>query len=516
MYIKTIKKFYYRLLGTLCLIGTGLLLNACTNITEEENIIDEPLSMEEEADISYEVPSSSPHILVDQLGYLPDSTKQVFFFGESMPETFALYNADTKEKVFTGLIEERGYNDVYGTLVGVGDFTNFDRNGDYYIEADLLGDSYEFSIKEDIYADLFNEALRSYYYNRCGVTLTEATAGDNAHNACHTMGGVLRSDITVTMDISGGWHEDLTGSKKVTNAVYPLSVLMLAYEIHPKAFTDDINISESGNGIPDILDEIKYEIDWLLKLQDQDTGAVYSAVTIAESNNKSIAYVEDANIDSAFAFAYALSKFSYLYQAYDKEYATNCLRAADRAYKYAGLNKTEESEYEFPAAVEIYRASGHKDCKKYLKEFFKDPEHQKCLDGIGYYGQITYLNTTQKVDVKVCSQIMKNIMLKAEEISAKSKSGAFLVPADAEQTNNKELLNNMITMTLVDYIITNHEYDTIIENYLHFFLGRNLKSITYLDGVGTNNYLNINDSLGIMKQFDDNAALVLLLSKINN
>ena len=340
-------------------------------------------------------------------------------------------------------------------------------------------------------------------------------AGVNAHNACHTMSAYLRSDITVTKDVTGGWHEDGTGSKSVIDAVYPLSILMLSYEIHPDRFKDDLNIPESSNLIPDILDEIKYEIDWLLKMQDEVTGSVYSALTISDSNNKSIAYLEEPTIDSTYAFAYIMSKFSYVYQKFDKEYSTKCLRAADRAWKYATLNEKEYSEYKFVAATEIYRASGAKKCKEYLDEYLSVPENLAFMDGIGYFGQVTYLNTVQEVNLDACSVMMKYIMKKAENISSLSKTGAFLVPANIEQSNNSELLDNMTIMILVDYVITNHEYDTIIENYLHYFLGRNLKAISYLDGAGTNNYININDTLGIMKQFDDDAALVFLLSEMN-
>jgi len=505
------------MLSVTILLSTASSLTGCAEASTKDlkATYEEPLSMEQEADLTYEVPISSPHILVDQLGYLPNSNKQVFFFGEVLPSRFAVFDAETKTQVYTGVPEVRGYNDEYGCYVASGDFTEVTKEGHYYIKADMLGTSYEFDIQDGIYEQLFKEALKSYYYNRCGVTLTEDMAGVNAHNACHTMSAFLRSDITVTMDMTAGWHEDETGSKSVVDSVYPLSVLMLAYEIYPGSFDDALNIPESGNSIPDILDEIKYEIDWLLKMQDENTGAVYSALTINDSNNKSIAYVEEPGIDSTYAFAYVLSKFSYIYQQFDKEYATKCLRASDRAWKYAELNETEESDYKFAAATEIYRASGSKKCKAFLDQYLSDPENLSFKDGIGYFGQITYLNTTQEVDLDICSQLMKSIMKRAEEISAESKTGAFLVPADASQSNNSSLLNYMTIMILVDYVITNHEYDTIIENYLHFFLGRNLKAISYLDGAGTNNYININDSLGIMKRFDDDASLVFLLSEIN-
>ena len=105
-------------------------------------------------------------------------------------------------------------------------------------------------------------------------------------------------------------------------------------------------------------------------------------------------------------------------------------------------------------------------------------------------------------------------MKKAEKISEESRKSPFLVPSDKNQDNNDELLDKMITLTLVDYIITNHEYDTVIENYLHYFLGRNSMSVTYLDNVGTYSYSQIHSSLGLMKQFSEASKLIFMLSKI--
>lgn len=137
--------------------------------------------------------------------------------------------------------------------------------GKYYIEAPLLGDSYSFQIADNLYDDVLKEAVKQYYYNRCGITLTEEFAGSRAHNACHTGYALLREDMSVSMDVSGGWHQDENGSKDVVRAAENISVMLLAYELFGDAFSDDMELPESRNGIPDLLDEIRYETDWLLK-----------------------------------------------------------------------------------------------------------------------------------------------------------------------------------------------------------------------------------------------------------
>ena len=74
----------------------------------------------------------------------------------------------------------------------------------------------------------------------------------------------------------------------------------------------------------------------------------------------------------------------------------------------------------------------------------------------------------------------------------------------------------MARLTVVDHIITNHEYATVLENHLHYFLGRNEQSISYIDGIGSRNYEEIGKKLGIMKQIDLNAELILIMSAIED
>ena len=84
-------------------------------------------------------------------------------------------------------------------------------------------------------------------------------------------------------------------------------------------------------------------------------------------------------------------------------------------------------------------------------------------------GEITYLSTRRKVDKELCGKMMSEMMKTAEEISTVSRQEDYLVKV-AEQ---EEILNSITVMSVVDYVITNHEYYTVIENHIHYLLGRN-------------------------------------------
>ena len=464
----------------------------------------------------YEVPESLPSILVDQLGYTLNGNKIAFFWGEPLPETFNIINVDDGRSVYTGTIERKGYDEETGVLISYGDFTAFVIPGTYYIEAEVIGQSYTFEIAENPYEELYDVALKQYYYNRCGLTLSTELAGDAAHNACHTREAQMKEEASVKMDVSGGWHVDETSTRSVTIGCSTVNQLLLAYELYADVFDDKAGIPESGNEIPDVLDEVKYEIDWLLKMQDARSGAVYSAVSSADSVTLGyLLYIDPVTMDATIQFAATMAKFSYLYQNYDREFATQCLKAADRAYRYAGKYLTDVSPEEyFYASTELYRATGNYGYHSEIKNYLQQNPVSDMNNNFVFWGCVTYLSTKQRVDVNMCSELIKILMLEGERISYASKNSKFLVSMDERHNGSAELLRDITRLAVVDHIITNHEYATVLQNHLHYLLGRNLQSISYLDGTGSRNYVDINEKIGIMNQVELNAELVLMMSSI--
>lgn len=486
-----------------------------------EDADDEIVSLGLSPDLDYDVPEVLPDIMVNQLGYALNSNKIAVFRGEILPDTYDLINAYTDEVVYTGEIERKGYNEATEENISYGDFTDYKTTGRYYIQADIIGRSYTFVIEENPYEDTFYDALKQYYYNRCGLTLSAELAQDAAHNACHTKTAKLMEAspsqaASEQMDVSGGWHITENGYRDMSGGCQAVNVLLLAYELCTEVFTDDIGIPESGNGIPDIMDEIKYEIDWMLKMQDAASGAVYSAVNVIDNSTAAYQlYVEPISMEATIRFASTMAKFSYLYQGFDLDFATQCLKAADRAYRYAGkyLDDVSPEDY-FCASTELYRATGAYGYRKAAQDYLNSEDEPDMENDYVFWGCVTYLSTKQTVDINLCDKVIGILLKYAEDISYDSKNSKYLTEGNKEQDNNEELLHKMERMTVVDHIITNHEYTTVIENYLHYFLGRNAQSICYIDGSGSRNYQSIDEKTGIMKRVDLNAKLILLMSAI--
>lgn len=465
----------------------------------------------------YVVPNQIPSVLADQIGYNTESVKTVILHGKKLPKTFSIKELGTKEEKYTGDVVKSVYNDDTKEYTGIGYFTDLKEAGNYYVFADIIGESYSFAISEDAHADVFNEACKKYYINRCGTSLSEDYAGENAHSACHTTPAHLQDHPETEIDVTGGWHMDEQADRDTTVGCKVAENLLLAFEMNEAAFTDEAGIPESGNEIPDILDEVRYEVEWLLKMQDAKTGGEYGAALTDSSGGGDVmtypVIVTPVSMDATINFASVLAKFSYIYQKYDGEFATTCLKAADRAWScYFNNQKAQDNTTVFKAAAELYRATGSLGYETVLEEYFAEPEFDRIFneDENILIGSVVYLSTSQKVDVSRCEYLMKLLMVRSERIAQKATQSAYLVTKTDVKSFN-ELLEDMRCLTITDHIIYNHEYTTIIENHAHFLMGMNPGAVNYVTDTTERTYAD-EAGIGILNDPQADALLVFMLS----
>ena len=242
----------------------------------------------------------SPYLKTDQFGYRPGDKKVAIVAqpqaGSGAPgaytpaTTLQVRRWNDGAPVFAGGIQawNGGATHVQsGDKVWWFDFSALTDSGDYYIfdPVHALG-SYRFRISRDVYAPALRTAVKAFFYQRCGTAIDPAYGGAWTHPACHTGAGQDKDCRNVTApapasarDLSGGWHDAGDYNKYVNFTYATLHNLLFAFQENPMAFTDDSGIPESGNGIPDLLDEVKYELDWLLRMQQPD-GSVLAKVSV--------------------------------------------------------------------------------------------------------------------------------------------------------------------------------------------------------------------------------------------
>ncbi|MFN6945025.1 MAG: glycoside hydrolase family 9 protein [Cytophagaceae bacterium] len=246
-----------------------------------------------------QTPSVQELIRVDQFGYLCDAQKIAVIadpqtgynsgLSFTPSATLEVRRWDDHEVVFSDEITEWNGGAVHaqsGDRVWWFDFTDLTEAGSFYIFDPVQNvRSYQFEIAANVYENVMKAAVRSFYYQRCGVAkiAPHAEAG-YTDTPCH-LGNQQDTDCrlhnntnaSTTRDLHGGWHDAGDYNKYVNFTWETLINMLLAYEENPAIWGDDYNLPESGNGIPDILDEIKFEMDWLLRMQEPN-GSVLSVI----------------------------------------------------------------------------------------------------------------------------------------------------------------------------------------------------------------------------------------------
>ncbi|MEK6572915.1 MAG: glycoside hydrolase family 9 protein, partial [Chloroflexota bacterium] len=200
----------------------------------------------------------------------------------------------------------------------------------------------------DANADVLRLAMRWFYLQRSGVDLEDSVTGLH-HRADHTTPAVLWDADGVhperTFDVSGGWWDAGDFGRYVSPAATTLMSLFYAYRFNPDAFADgSLNIPESGNGVPDLLDEARWELEWLLKMQRAD-GAVHHKATTAHftgwvmpEDDAQPIYVFDVSTQATGQFAGVMAEASIVYRNIDPQFADQLLEAARRAWGWLGAN----------------------------------------------------------------------------------------------------------------------------------------------------------------------------------
>jgi endoglucanase len=223
--------------------------------------------------------ASPPKIVVNQVGYLPNSSKVAFLVNSDAEITKIDLVDNTSKQIVKILPLSRSQSDPQSKdRLQTIDFSQIDRMGNYFLRAGKIV-SYPFRIAADVYQEPIIKLLRSYYLQRCGVEIADRVTGIH-HAPCHLRDGTIAhrdrlNSATKFIPAVGGWHDAGDYGKYVATTTVTAGRLLSLYEAYPDRFADrQLSIPESGNGIPDILDEMRVGLDWLLPMQRSD-GAVY-------------------------------------------------------------------------------------------------------------------------------------------------------------------------------------------------------------------------------------------------
>jgi len=296
-------------------------------------------------------------IKLNQLGFNIDQTK-IAIVPDLNETTFSIVDAVSNEIVFEKQLGKSANWSESGENVQIADFTEFNTEGSYKV---IVGNSqsYLFEISNSgAYDNIAKWILKGFYLWRASTAIEEQYAQfediNYARNAGHPDNVVyvhssaasdLRPEGTV-LSAPKGWYDAGDYNKYVVNASPAVYPMLLAYTNYPEYFKiQNLAIPESDNTLPDILDEVKWEIDWLLAMQDPNDGGVYTKLTskafcgeIQPEDDHDKRFVVAKSTAAALDFAAMLAKASTVFNEFIPEYSAQCLEAAKKAYAWAELN----------------------------------------------------------------------------------------------------------------------------------------------------------------------------------
>lgn len=308
-------------------------------------------------------------IKVDQFGYRPQDHKVAVIVNPQLGfnqqdsfepgQTYEVREVKTDKTVYSGSVEPwaEGKTDPQsGDKAWWFDFSEVQNQGDYYIyDPKNKERSFPFEIDDNVYRKVLVTATRMFFYQRSGFAKVPPFADPKWQDEAAFLGSGQDSSAryvydkenpSLEKDMRGGWFDAGDTNKYVTFANSSVHQLLTAYSQNPSVWTDDFNIPESKNGIPDLIDEIKFELDWLKRMQDND-GGVFIKIGNIDHNAAEKPSLDrrpryygpkcsSATIATASMFAHAalvLQEFSPL-----KSYANDLNQRAIQAWKWYEQN----------------------------------------------------------------------------------------------------------------------------------------------------------------------------------
>jgi endoglucanase len=454
-----------------------------------------------------------PAIHVDQVGYgLTESKIALLVNADAAFVT--LHNAEGQPAPgFTNLSPgEPQFDSDSGDTIRAVDFSALHTAGRYTLRTDDgTVTSYPFAIVAEPYRELADLVLRGYYLSRCGTEIDDPETGIR-HATCHAEDAWLDTSVDpegAHVDATGGWHDAGDYSKYVPTGAVAAAAMLTAYELWPDRFSDSTSIPESGNGLADVLDEARWELEWLLKMQAPD-GGVYHKLgpvqwppNVTPDQDAAPRYIYPITTPDTGAFAAVMAQASRVWREYDPAFSQQTMAAAEAAWifldthepiLYQPGNDTGSGPYNDPddgdqrlwAAAELFRTTGEDRYLTYLEAHLPEYSFTSC----------NWQDTASQAFVALAfgesSTTLRDIAQQQVIAAAAAIEGAIADSPYRESLRayywgvNQQIAGDGLTLIYAYLLSSQERYVEAARDLLHYAQGRNPLSKVYVTGLGTN------------------------------
>lgn len=440
-----------------------------------------------------------PRIWIDQLGYRPQDLKLARFTGQETP--FSLVNESGKA-VFSGTSTVAVFDPLSGESLRTFDFSGFTQAGVYHLAIPTGGRSPDFIIADDVYQKLTLASLQMLTYQRCGTESGKNLDSDFYHAACH-LGKAEIWGTSKTLKAEGGWHDAGDYGKYVVPGAIAVGHLLFAWDL--------------GAKVPGLLEEARFELEWLLRMQDAGSGGVYHKLTsrsfpgmdVSPDYDLTTMVVSPISYTATADFGAVMGMASRIWKTTDPSFAKKCLAAARKAQGWisahpfipftnpAGITTGEYGDSvgrdeALWLSVEMLRATGEKAfataVKKAVDSFGLRADSFGWAD-TGMFSVAGVLASDERlIDASVRQQAELVLSARAGQllsIAKASPSGTMLRASDFHWGSNMTVLDQaMILITASKWKLIS-DVAPVLEN-LHYLLGSNPMGVSYVTGFGSN------------------------------
>ena len=478
--------------------------------------------------VAYSISAATTDIKVDQVGYLPNSQKIAVVVSTKASGEYRVLRTKDNSVVFRGTLTKPVADQDSGDQVQLADFSSLNELGTYYLDVTGVGRSWSFNIAPDVYNRAFYLTMRAFYGQRCGTAVDLGPDfPEFKHAACHLKGAYHSTSGKTGPHISSkGWHDAGDYGRYIVNSGISTGELLWTWEMFGGRLRNvKLNIPESNNSVPDFLDEIRWNLDWMLTMQDEDGGVWHKQTSenfagfVMPEDDKTISYVigvgkEPFKGSTATAdFAAVMAIAGRVFKPFDAAYAQICLKAAEKAWTWLERNPSvlfrntsniQTGEYGdrdardelLWAAAELWRTTKRDAYANYFNAHYT--EHLPTINSTGppSWPQVAPLGLWTYVlgggpNGDAVKAIRESSLKAADDIVTRTNANPYrhsLTTRDYVWGSTAINANYGVQLLVANAMKPDVRYVQTAAENIHYLLGRNTLSLSFVSQLGENPY----------------------------
>ena len=466
-------------------------------------------------------------VRANSVGYRPDRVKKVTVVLPAGMTSLATATADVRSAaddtvVWTCDLTGPMTDAATSSTVYVGEFTVFDTPGSYYIAVPSLvvdgqpARSATFRIGLDVFRDALTRAMISMYGQRCGQAVSIRLDGEHwSHAACHLSDANLDhlNGMSTRKPSVGGWHDAGDYGKYITNGAFTVGMMLAAWEhFQPALSALSLPIPETGGATPDFLDEVKWELDWLLTTQHGDGGVSHKVTaldfegTVMPERDGATRYFTPVGTAATGDFVAVMAQAARIYEPYDPAAAAEYLEAARLGYAFlatatgpvvpdtqgtfntGGYGQSTDASNRLWAAAELWETTGEAPFLTDLETRIGVPSVDENFDwgSVQNLGLFTYLMSKRagRDPAKVDGLATSATTVGDDLVTAAHASAFGRAISGYWWGSNGTVARTAMNLWVAYQLSGNTKYVDAIALQLDHLLGRNIYDRTQVTGVG--------------------------------